>query len=67
LGLPFLLSALFMDRISTSLKSMRWTGRLLQLGAGGVMVVMGAAMITGRLSDFSFWLLDQFPILSKIG
>jgi cytochrome c-type biogenesis protein len=67
LGLPFLLSALFMDRLTTSLKSVRWTGRLLQLGAGGVMVVMGAAMITGRLSDFSFWLLDQFPILTKIG
>jgi cytochrome c-type biogenesis protein len=67
LGLPFLLSALFMDRLTTSLKSMRWTGRLLQFGAGGVMVVMGAAMITGRLSDFSFWLLDQFPIFTKIG
>jgi cytochrome c-type biogenesis protein len=67
LGLPFLLSALFMDRLTTPLKSMRWTGRLLQFGAGGVMVVMGTAMITGRLSDFSFWLLDQFPILTKIG
>ena len=67
LELPFLLSAVFMDRLTTTLKSMRWTGRLLQLGAGGIMVVMGVAMITGRLSDFSFWLLEQFPILTKIG
>ena len=67
LGLPFLLSALFMDRLTATLRTMRRTGRLLQFGAGGIMIVMGAAMITGRLSDFSFWLLDQFPILSKIG
>lgn len=67
LGVPFVLSALFTDRLSTSLKSLRWTGRLLQYGAGGIMVVMGVAMISGRLSNFSFWLLDQFPILIKIG
>jgi hypothetical protein len=28
---------------------------------------MGAAMITGHLSTFSFWLLDTFPALSMIG
>jgi cytochrome c-type biogenesis protein len=67
LGLPFLLSAMFTDRLMLSLRRMRWAGRLMQFGAGGVMIVMGAAMITSRLSDFSFWLLDQFPILTKIG
>lgn len=67
LGLPFLLCALFMDRLTTSLKRMRQTGRVLQFGAGGIMIAMGAAMMTGRLSDFSFWLLDQFPILTRIG
>jgi cytochrome c-type biogenesis protein len=67
LGLPFLLSAMFTDRLMVSLRRMRWTGRLMQLGAGGVMILMGAAMITGRLSEFSFWLLDRFPILTKIG
>jgi cytochrome c-type biogenesis protein len=67
LGLPFLLSALFLDRLSTWIKSMRRTGRALQLGTGGIMIGMGAAMITGRLSDLSFWLLDQFPFLTKIG
>jgi cytochrome c-type biogenesis protein len=42
---------------------MRRTGRVLQLGAGGVMIVMGLAIMTGRLSDFSFW----FPVFSTIG
>lgn len=67
LGLPFLLSAIFMDRLTRSLKAIRPAGQFLQIAAGGVMIAMGAAMITGRLSDFSFWLLDQFPILTRIG
>lgn len=67
LGLPFLLCALFMDRVAGPLKTMRRTGRFLELGAGAIMVVMGLAMITGRLSEFSFWLLDRFPILTTIG
>ena len=67
LGVPFLVSALFMERLTKSLKAMRRTGRMLQVGAGGVMIVMGAAIMTGRLSDFSFWLLDRFPVFSTIG
>jgi cytochrome c-type biogenesis protein len=67
LGIPFLVCALFLKRIAGPLKAMRRTGRYLEIGAGAVMVVMGFAMITGRLSQFSFWLLEQFPILTTIG
>src|SRR6266542_4145454 len=67
LGLPFLLAAAFTDGLLARLKSIGGPGRILQLLAGGVMVLMGAAMITGRLSTFSFWLLDTFPMLSAIG
>ncbi len=67
LAVPFLLSALFTDGLAQRLKSMRRTGWALQIGAGGVMVLMGVAMITGHMSTFSFWLLDQFPILTSIG
>jgi cytochrome c-type biogenesis protein len=28
---------------------------------------MGVAMMTGVMTTFSFWLLETFPILSKIG
>jgi cytochrome c-type biogenesis protein len=31
------------------------------------MVAMGVAMITGELTSLSFWLLDTFPVLSRIG
>jgi cytochrome c-type biogenesis protein len=67
LGIPFLLAALFTDGLARRLKAMRRAGRMLQLAAGGIMVVMGLAMITGQLSAFSFWLLENFPIFARIG
>jgi cytochrome c-type biogenesis protein len=67
LGVPFLASAAFADSLSQRLKAMRRLGRSLQIGAGGVMVAMGIAMITGTISAFSFWLLENVPILSQIG
>lgn len=67
LGVPFLLSALFTDDLAQRLKGMRRTGRILQIAAGAIMIVMGVAMMTGTMSTFSFWLLQQFPILTKIG
>jgi cytochrome c-type biogenesis protein len=67
LGVPFLLAAACTDGLLARLKSINRAGRILQLLAGGVMVLMGVAMIMGRLSTFSFWLLDTFPMLSAIG
>jgi cytochrome c-type biogenesis protein len=67
LGVPFLLSALFTENLAKRLKAMRRTGWLLQVAAGSVMIVMGVAMITGTMSIFAFWLLEQFPILTTIG
>jgi len=67
LGVPFLLAAAFTDGLVVRLRSIGRVGRVLQLVAGGVMVVMGAAMITGHLSVLSFWLLETFPLLATIG
>lgn len=67
LGVPFLATALFTDALLKWLKSMRRAGRWLQIGAGGGMVLMGVAMITGMLSTFSYWLLNTFPAFAAIG
>ncbi len=67
LGVPFLLSAAFADGLMKRLKTMRRLGRTLQVGAGGVMIAMGIAMITGMMSTFSFWLLENVPMLARIG
>jgi cytochrome c-type biogenesis protein len=67
LGVPFLIAAVFADGLLARLKSIGRAGRILQLIAGAVMIVMGAAMVTGQLSAFSYWLLDTFPLLARIG
>jgi cytochrome c-type biogenesis protein len=67
LGVPFVLSAFFMRELAGRLKALRRTGRMLQAGAGVVMVAMGVAMATGQLTAFSYWLLEVFPALGRIG
>jgi cytochrome c-type biogenesis protein len=67
LGVPFLLAAAFTGNLTTRLKTFGRVGRLLQYAAGAILVVMGIAMITGQLSAFSYWLIELFPMLGKIG
>lgn len=67
LGLPFLGAALFTERILRRVARLGRLGRSLQIGAGGVMVLMGVAMITGQLSALSYWLLETFPVFARIG
>jgi len=67
LGIPFVATALFTGAMLKRLKSMRRSGRWLQVGAGAGMVFMGVAMITGWLTTFAFWLLKTFPVFATIG
>ncbi len=67
LGIPFLAAALFTDRLFGRLRRLGRAGRLLQIGAGGAVVTMGLAMLTGQLTAFSYWLLETFPAFARIG
>jgi cytochrome c-type biogenesis protein len=67
LGLPFLASALFTDRVLRWKRQMGPAARLLQIGAGAVMIAMGGAMLTGCTSVLTFWLLENVPVLARIG
>lgn len=67
LGVPFLLTALFINRFLTHQPRLRRWGRPLHIGAGVVMILMGLAMVTGQLTALSYWLLDVFPALGRIG
>lgn len=67
LGVPFLLAAVLTERILYRVSRLGRVGRSLQVAAGGIMVIMGVAMITGQLTVFSFWLLQTFPIFQRIG
>ena len=67
LGVPFVLAAVFTDGLLGRIKSVGRVGQMLKLFAGAAMILMGAAMIAGYLSTFSFWLLNTFPFLGAIG
>ena len=67
LGVPFVLSAAFAGAAVARLKALRRLGRGLQFAAGAIMILMGLAMVTGRLTAFGFWLLETFPALGRIG
>lgn len=67
LGLPFLAAALLTEWLLDHLRVLARAGRVLQIGAGALLITMGAAMITGELSAFSYWLLETFPAFARIG
>ncbi len=67
LGLPFLAAAVFTDSLMLRLRGLRRLGRSLQLGAGAIVAGMGVAILTGELTSFSYWLLDTFPVLARLG
>lgn len=67
LGLPFVLAAYFTEALIASLGAIGRVGRNLQRAGGGIMVLMGLAMLTGQLSALSYWLLETFPLLGTLG
>jgi cytochrome c-type biogenesis protein len=67
LGVPFLLTATFTNCLTRHLRTISRVGHRLHQFAGLVMIAMGLAMITGQLSALSYWLLEAFPALGRIG
>jgi len=67
LGLPFLLAAVFLHELAGRWRLMRKLGRPLMVVAGAIMVAVGIAIMTGKLTAFSYWLLERFPLLGQIG
>jgi cytochrome c-type biogenesis protein len=67
LGVPFIAAALFTRELAGRLRALGRAGRALQLAAGAILIVMGVAMMTGKLAELSYWLLRTFPALGRIG
>ncbi|MEP9371327.1 cytochrome c biogenesis CcdA family protein [Mesorhizobium sp. KR1-2] len=67
LGIPFLLAALFSGAF------MRFLGRFrVHLGRvekviGALLVVAGVLFLTGGVQNASYWLLETFPVLGRLG
>ncbi len=67
LGLPFLLAAVFIARSMALMARMRpWLGTI-EKASGVLLILVGVALITGAMADFSFWLLEAFPVLERLG
>jgi len=67
LGIPFLLAAFAMKPFASFMKSMRTRFALVERAMGGLLVLTGIAFLAGWLTDASFWLLETFPALGRLG
>ncbi|RJG14227.1 cytochrome c biogenesis protein CcdA [Pseudomonas cavernicola] len=67
LGMPFLLTALFTNHFLAHMKRLRRWSRMIHIGSGVILILMGVTMVTGQLSAFAYWLLEVFPVLGRIG
>ena len=67
LGLPFILSALAMKPFTAFLKRMRSRFAYVEKTMGALLVLTGIAFLAGWLTDASFWLLETFPALGRLG
>jgi cytochrome c-type biogenesis protein len=67
LGMPFLIAALAVGPFAAFLARFRAYLGLVEKAMGGLLVLTGIAFLTGTVSQVSYWLLDTFPALGKIG
>jgi cytochrome c-type biogenesis protein len=67
LGIPFLLAALAVEPFAEFLVRFRRHLAKMERVMGGLLVLTGLAFLTGWVSTASFWLLEAFPALGKIG
>ena len=67
LGIPFLLSALFINRAIGLMNRIKPHLKTIERVMGALLVVVGVMLLTGAFSTFSFWLLETFPGLASLG
>jgi cytochrome c-type biogenesis protein len=67
LGIPFLLAAMFITRAMGIMNRLKRHMGMIEKVMGAMLVFVGAAMLLGLFTRFSFWLLEQFPALATLG
>ena len=67
LGIPFLIAAAAVGPFARFLGRFRAHLGTVEKLMGGLLVLTGIAFLTGFVTDASFWLLETFPVLGKIG
>lgn len=67
LGLPFLLVAAFFPRMQGLMGWMKRHMDRIEKVMGLLLWTVGLLMLTGKFTDFSWWLLETFPSLAALG
>lgn len=67
LGIPFILAAIAVEPFAALLVRFRTRLAYVERLIGGLLVLTGIAFLTGTITRASFWLLETFPILGRIG
>lgn len=67
LGIPFLLVAAFFPRLTGLMAWMRRHMERIERVMGLLLWTVGLLMLTGKFTDFSWWLNETFPVLQTFG
>ena len=67
LGIPFLLAAMFITRAMGVMNRLKRHMHTIERVMGGLLLLVGLAMLTGAFTTFSWWLLEKFPALALLG
>jgi cytochrome c-type biogenesis protein len=67
LGVPFVIAAFAMRPFIAFLRRFRAHIGRVEKVMGGLLVITGVAFLTGTMSSLSFWLLEAFPVLGRLG
>ena len=67
LGIPFLLVAAFFPRLTGLMNWMKRHMERIERVMGLLLWTVGLLMLTGKFTDFSWWLNETFPVLQTFG
>ena len=67
LGIPFLLVAAFFPRLTGLMTWMKRHMERIERVMGLLLWTVGLLMLTGKFTDFSWWLNETFPVLQTFG
>jgi cytochrome c-type biogenesis protein len=67
LGIPFLVAAFAVEPFAAFLARFREHIGKVEKAMGALLVLTGIAFLTGFVTQASFWLLETFPVLGRIG
>lgn len=67
LGIPFLLSAIFINRAIGLMNRIKPHMKTIERVMGVLLIAVGLMLVSGRMADLSYWMLETLPGLALLG